>query len=203
MAAKALPSRELLLQLLRYQPETGKLFWRERPPSMFKGEGTSKEYAAKRWNAKWANAEAFTSTDSDGYRQGAILYKRFLAHRVIIAMVDGLWPAEVDHENGIRSDNRYSNLKPANHRQNAKNTSIRSNNKSGVMGVHWHKKAGKWSAMIGVDGGKSKYLGLFENIEDAAAARRRAEAELGFHPNHGKRQCRATSEKRITAQKMP
>jgi len=30
MAAKALPSPEVLRQLLRYEPDTGKLFWRER-----------------------------------------------------------------------------------------------------------------------------------------------------------------------------
>ena len=192
MAAKALPSQELLLQLLRYEPETGKLFWRERPAWMFKGEGIKQQHAAKRWNTKWAGAEAFTSIDSDGYHQGAIFYTRFLAHRVIVAMVEGFWPEEVDHENGIRSDNRFINLKPATHRQNAKNTSIRRNNKSGVVGVHWHKKAGKWSAMIGVDGGKSIYLGLFESLDDAAAARKHAEQKYGFHPNHGKKSCRDT-----------
>lgn len=30
MAAKALPAQDVLLQLLSYDPETGKLFWKER-----------------------------------------------------------------------------------------------------------------------------------------------------------------------------
>lgn len=189
MAAKALPSRELLLQLLRYEPETGKLFWRLRAPSMFKGEGESQKHSAKRWNAKWAGAEAFTSVDTDGYRQGAIFYRRFLAHRVIIAMVDDIWPEEVDHINGIREDNRYVNLRAATHSDNSRNVSIRSNNRSGITGVHWHKRAGKWAAMIGVGGGKSIYLGLFDNADDAALARKEAERQHGFHPNHGRSKC--------------
>ena len=36
MAVKALPSPEVLRQLLRYEPETGKLFWKERSALFFK-----------------------------------------------------------------------------------------------------------------------------------------------------------------------
>jgi len=47
-------------------------------------------------------------------------------------------------------------------------------NKSGVRGVHWDKSSNKWRANI-VFQGKRTYLGRFEHIEDAAAARKAAE----------------------------
>jgi hypothetical protein len=47
-------------------------------------------------------------------------------------------------------------------------------NTSGVRGVTLHKKAGKYVASIRVDG-KSKHLGLFPTIEQAAEARKQAE----------------------------
>lgn len=52
---------------------------------------------------------------------------------------------------------------------------INSNNKSGVMGVFWHR--GKWVARIRFKG-KDYYLGQYDNIEDAAKARRDAEIRL-------------------------
>lgn len=52
--------------------------------------------------------------------------------------------------------------------------SIRSDNKSGVTGVHWSKKSGKWESSIKING-KGIFLGYFEDIEMAASARREAE----------------------------
>lgn len=54
------------------------------------------------------------------------------------------------------------------------------NNTSGIKGVHWHKGIKKWYASISFKG-KSYSLGYYKNIEDAAAARKRAEEKL-FKP---------------------
>jgi hypothetical protein len=62
---------------------------------------------------------------------------------------------------------------------------MRSNNTSGVMGVIYKSKANKWEARIAV-GGETRYLGSFDTLEEASAARLAAEQERGFHPNHGK-----------------
>lgn len=58
------------------------------------------------------------------------------------------------------------------------NTRISSNNKSGKSGVHWHKVTSKWAAQIGLEN-ESIHLGVFENLEDAIAARE--EAELKYY----------------------
>ena len=52
-----------------------------------------------------------------------------------------------------------------------------SDKKSGHVGVSWHKRHQKWVAYITVNG-KQKYLGVFDKIEDAIAARERAELEF-------------------------
>jgi hypothetical protein len=58
------------------------------------------------------------------------------------------------------------------------------NNSSGVNGVHWNTRDGKWQATIGVNR-KTILLGRFSDIEAAATARKNAEREFGFHPSHG------------------
>ncbi len=48
-------------------------------------------------------------------------------------------------------------------------TNIKKTNKSGYVGVCWHKQSGKWEAKINIDK-KRKTLGRFTNPEDAAKA---------------------------------
>lgn len=52
-----------------------------------------------------------------------------------------------------------------------------SNNSSGVRGVSWHKGRKKWCARIEVDK-KTKCLGYFSSIKDAARAREEAIAQI-------------------------
>lgn len=78
---------------------------------------------------------------------------------------------EIDHINRIKDDNRIENLRVVTKRQNCCNLST---NTSGIPGVIWCKQQKKWRARIWVNG-KNKHLGLFENIEDAKVARKKAE----------------------------
>ena len=55
------------------------------------------------------------------------------------------------------------------------NTTLRSYNTSGRKGVCWNKGSGKWQAGIKVRG-KSLHLGLFDDIDAAAAAYQQAAA---------------------------
>ncbi|WPZ05488.1 HNH endonuclease signature motif containing protein [Pelagerythrobacter marinus] len=187
MAKKPLPTPEQLRQLLRYEPETGKLYWRERPADLFQARGKfPPEHGAKVWNARWAGAEAFTAVAKEGYHVGAINFRTMRAHRVIWAIVYGAWPVgEIDHINGIRSDNRLCNLRVVSPSANRKNMKRRKDNPSGATGVYWWPTSRKWRVQI-KSCGERRHIGMFDTFEEAVAARKAAEAKHGFHRNHGR-----------------
>lgn len=182
MANKPLPSPEVLRQLLRYEPDTGLLFWRERPVEMF-----SSSARHKGWNARCAGKLALSTNHNAGYKCGPVNNKLLLAHRVVVALVRGEWPSgEVDHINGDRSDNRWENLRVVSHADNSRNRAMSQRNSSGAMGVYWNPVNQNWTAEIKHEGAK-RHLGSFQSIREAKAARVRAQSELGFHENHGRR----------------
>ena len=84
----------------------------------------------------------------------------------------------VDHINRNKLDNRRCNLRIATPQMNAINQGVNSRNKSGVKGVYFNKKNGKWVASIIVSN-KYIHLGTFETLEDASMARK--EAEEKYH----------------------
>lgn len=181
-----LPSPELLRKLLRYEPDTGKLFWRERTPDMFADSGYGgSDGCCARWNSKHALSEAFTSKDSSGYFRGRVFGVGYTASRVIWAIHTGVAPVlHIDHINGIRTDNRFANLREVSAHENTKNAKKRCDNKSGYSGVTM--QGGSWIAQIG--GGKTrKYIGSFKTLEDAITARKEAELKYNYHENHGRK----------------
>jgi hypothetical protein len=93
----------------------------------------------------------------------------YRAHRLAWLYVYGEWPSgQIDHINGVPTDNRLSNLRVANPRENAQNRrSARKDNASGIMGVRLQK--GRWRARINVDG-KSVSLGMFSTAQEAGDA---------------------------------
>lgn len=175
---KILPANELN-KFLRYELNTGLLYWLPRPLSWFKTEG-----AGKAWNKRFAGAQAFTG-DMNGYRHGAINGKMYAAHRVAWALYYGYWPENtIDHINGIKNDNRIINLRDVSNAINSRNAKMRSSNVSGYNGVAWYEARGKWIANIMMDG-KRKHLGLFVDIEDAISARKAAEVGQNYTKRHG------------------
>lgn len=74
-------------------------------------------------------------------------------------------------------------MRDVTHAENVLNAGLRSDNISGMPGVRWTK--GAWQAQITVRG-ERYYLGRFTDLDDAKAVRAKAQAELGFHPNHGR-----------------
>lgn len=167
--------------LVRYEPETGKFYWLQRPRSMFK---TARDFNS--WNAKSAGTEAFKSRNMMGYCRGIINGKSYRAHRVAWLLHFGTWPTfSIDHINGVKSDNRISNLRDVTHDENQRNRCAPKCNSSGVMGVSRDKETGRWQSYISCDGERFN-LGRFNDFDEAVSARKAAERRYGFHENHGR-----------------
>ncbi|WP_164984839.1 HNH endonuclease [Ammoniphilus sp. CFH 90114] len=79
----------------------------------------------------------------------------------------------IDHQSGDTLDNTIDNLRTCTQGENVRNRS-KSTSKTGILGVGFNRKTGKWCARITVDG-KSIHLGLFTDIESAKQARIDAE----------------------------
>lgn len=174
---------ETLRQVLRYNPETGQLFWKPRPPELFKTNGHNLQtQTAKAWNTRYANKETFVHINPRGYLTGHIFEIGFRAHRICWAIYYGEWPEEVDHLDHNSLNNKLNNLVSGSHAKNLRNQSRRTNNTSGICGV-W-KQNNSWVAEIKV-GYQKISLGSFASLQEAAQARKSAEIKYGFHPNHG------------------
>lgn len=126
------------------------------------------------------------SITNKGYVVVCVNGKQHAAHRLAWLYVYGVWPKDqIDHINHIRNDNRITNLREADHKENGRNQSIGNCNNSGVIGVYWSKRDKKWYAQIGLNG-KNKHLGCFNIKEDAILCRERANVSYGFHDRHGR-----------------
>ncbi len=171
---------EIANELMHLDPETGKLFWEKRDRKWF-----SRDHDHKNWNKRYAGREALATNNGHGYKRGAVFDKKYQAHRVVWLLHTGVWPKGlIDHKNGVRDDNRPSNLRDVTHLGNARNQGLRTTNKSGVTGIYWSKPHRKWRAQI-FTGRRLKHLGYFETKCEAISARKAAERKAGFHPNHG------------------
>lgn len=178
---------EIARELLTYNPDTGKLFWKERTAKYFKNP-KNPNYT-KSWNTKWAGKEALTNITRRNSGQisrlgGRVLNKNYTAHRIVWLIYYGEWPKnQIDHINQDPTDNRIKNLRDVTNAENNKNKTLQNNNKTGYLGVS--KRHGKYRAEINVNNIR-KHLGYYDTVEEAAAARAVANINYNYHPNHGK-----------------
>lgn len=160
MKHSEMPSVDIVRQLLSYDPATGVFTWRER-----------------RGGSAIAGSIA-GGLDTKRYLAISVNGKRYRAHRLAWLYMTGEWPAEqIDHRDGDRANNQWTNLRAATNSQNAHNCGKRAHNSSGVKGVHWHTQSGCWRAEIR-HGGAKRHLGSFSDINAAQAAYALAAADL-------------------------
>lgn len=96
------------------------------------------------------------------------LYK---AHQLAVLYVTGRWPKEqVDHENGVRHQNNWGNLREATNSQNNANRGMRPCNTSGFKNVSFYPGLKRPFTAYGIKSGRKVYLGRFETAIEAAAA---------------------------------
>ncbi|MCD2451655.1 HNH endonuclease [Methylicorpusculum oleiharenae] len=157
---KNLLTQERLKELLRYDPETGMFTWLASPANSVKVGAIA------------------GSVNGKGYIHIKINSKTYRAHRLAFFYHFGRWPKnDVDHMNGVKTDNRIENLRDANKSENQQNRGVQSNNTSGYMGVSYDKRKKKWKAEIMINR-KTNRLGRFSTPEEAHAAYLSAKKEL-------------------------
>jgi hypothetical protein len=113
-------------------------------------------------------------------------HKFFKAHQLAWLMTTGHLPVKhIDHINGVKTDNRWCNLREATISECLCNTGKRKDNTSTFKGVTFWPKRNKFKAQITLNG-KYHYLGIFRTAEEAYAAYCKAAKALhGEFANHG------------------
>jgi hypothetical protein len=120
---------------------------------------------------------------TNGYREVYIASRKYYSHRLAWLYMYGTFPDKIDHEDGVRDNNKIDNLRDVSQQQNMQNITLRSDNTSGQMGVNKFRK--RWRARINVSG-KEIALGFYDSFEEAVKVRKEAEVKYGFHSNHGR-----------------
>lgn len=156
---------------LSYNPETGDFIWLPRT----KGSRFNKKLIGKIAGYKTTSKKSKTS-----YYSIKLKGKDYKAHRLAMLVMDGYMPEEVDHIDGNGLNNKYSNLRMSNRFDNSRNPQIQSSNKTGVIGVNWHKAAKKWQARAVDNYGNRVDLGRYDSFDAAVAVRRRYEKEFKY-----------------------
>jgi hypothetical protein len=124
-----------------------------------------------------------SSLNKDGYYIIDLYHnnkrKTFLLHRLVgKAFIDNPQnKSMIDHIDNDRTNNNVNNLRWASNSENQHNKKISKNNTTGFKGVTFCKKLNKYKAQIMI-GGKYKYIGSFDKLEDAAKARQLKASEL-------------------------
>jgi hypothetical protein len=164
-------TQEELKKLVHYDPETG-VFTRLTRPANRTKIGEIAGYKQIHHTGKT-------------YRLVRLNGKQYQQHRLVFLYMNGAFPSdEVDHISGDGTDNRWVNLRAVDRLENKKNVKRQCNNTSGIVGITWSKQSRKWRARIQINQ-KDISLGYYDNIFDAACARKNAQIKYGFHPNHG------------------
>lgn len=161
MAASDLTAARLR-ELLDYNPATGVFRWRIQ---------TSRRIAV--------GAAAGCTHKTIGYVFIRVDGRLYLAHRLAVLHVTGEWPADmIDHRDGRRDNNVWTNLRAADNRLNMQNQrGPRGATSSGILSVDWFEQTGKWRAVIKTEA-RRHHLGYFETKELARAAYLEAKRRL-------------------------
>jgi hypothetical protein len=153
---------ERLREVLAYNPETGVF---------------TRRVAAGRCG-RWKAGSSAGTPMLNGYTKIYLDGRQHYAHRLAWLYMTGAWPKnQVDHLDGQRDRNVWSNLREASHTENARNIKVRSDSTSGLKGVRRASSGSRWVAQI-AKAGRRAHLGTFDTPEEAHAAYIAAAKEL-------------------------
>lgn len=156
-------TQDKLKELLHYNPDTGIFTW----------------LVSKLPNATIGGVAGHKS--KDGYIYITVDSICYCGHRLAWLYEHGYFPENgIDHKDRIKHHNWISNIREASQQCNMRNTDVRKDNTSGVVGVCWHKASRKWVAQTTING-IHKYLGCYDDFDEAVCVRYATEQCLDWH----------------------
>ena len=149
------PTVTRLRELFHYEPESGKLIRKV----------TVNNFHARKGDEAGCLSKGYLRVRVDG--------NLLMVHQIVWAMQTGKWPEkEIDHINGKRNDNRWSNLRLLEHSTNNRNQPWNT-----TQGVYWDDRVGKWVVRMGIHY-RNRYFGQYKTRGFALAVRQAAERVL-------------------------
>lgn len=159
---KDLPTAEELRNVFAYNPETGALHWNVQ-------QSRNVPVGAKAG-----------SLASNGRLLVRYKLRQMYAHRVAWCIYYGQWPTQnVSAKNGDYTDLRIANYVEISTGQTAQKGGPRRTSTSGMKGVSWDRRRGKWIASI-TRNYKFINLGRYDTKEEAKAAYDKAATDMGL-----------------------
>lgn len=164
-----LPSADELHYWFEYRD--GVLYWKERP-GLRVNQGDIAGHIKR-----FATGCSHYSITLMGvqYRRSRLIYKMFFPD-----FNDSFF---IEHINHNALDDKIENLMSVDILESNRNKVKHKSNRTGCVGVCFHARDKVYMVNIG---GKRRHIGSFKTLEEAIAARKKAEEEMGYHENHGK-----------------
>lgn len=145
-----------LKSLFYYNPETGLFTW-------LKDRGSNK-----------VKGKIAGTTHKRGYIELKINCKNYKAHRLAYVYMNGEYPEDIDHINGVKDDNRISNLRSVSKAINMRNRKRNKNGENEHRNVY--KQKNRYIVTISAVG----FVGSYITIEEALDARNTIMIKLGY-----------------------
>ncbi len=144
-------TRDFLLNIFRYDRETGLLFWKN-------------HWHKNKLYLIGKEAGCIYKDHKNYYKKITLANKNQMVHQLIYFLETGEIPEVIDHIDGNGLNNRMSNLRNITTRKNLQNTKRHRNGK--LVGAHFHKKENRWRSTINIQGTKIT-LGRFKTELEA------------------------------------
>jgi hypothetical protein len=153
---------EYINEYLTYDASTGNLYQRKKRPKIQVGA------LAGGLNRK-------------GYRYIQLDGRKYPAHHIVWVIETGIFPKkQIDHIDGNKLNNKFSNLREVTNKQNTENRGKQRNNKTGYKGVSFNNRLKKYVAQI-QHNNQPIYIGIYATAYDAHLAYETKAKELFTH----------------------
>ena len=160
----SLPDYEYLHECFDYDPKMGLFKWKDRPLHHFSCLKGRNIFLSRNYPKKVGRLHP------DGYLDVFLKGENIKLHRIAWKLMTGEDPIElIDHINGIKTDNTWTNLRAATVLENNRNTKVRKDSGTGYKNIYLIEE--KYRVMVNTDKVRQKHIGYYSTLEEAIISR--------------------------------